>query len=52
MLFTIIIQVLHVPKMKNSLISVSKLISEGFTMEFEKDGYKVNNGYGTVVVET
>jgi hypothetical protein len=21
-------------------------------MEFEKDGYKVNNGYGTVVVET
>jgi hypothetical protein len=38
-----ITQVLHVPKMKNSLISVSKLIFEGFKMEFDKDGCKVNN---------
>jgi hypothetical protein len=29
-LFTTIIQVLHVPTMKNSFIFVSKLISEGF----------------------
>ncbi len=29
MLFTTITQVFHVPKMKNSLISISKLISEG-----------------------
>jgi hypothetical protein len=35
---TTITQVLHVPKMKNSLISVSKLISEGFKMEFDNDG--------------
>jgi hypothetical protein len=36
--------------MKNSLNFVNKLISEGFTMEFDKDGYKVNNAHGTVVV--
>jgi hypothetical protein len=35
-----ITQVFHVPKMKNSLISVSKLISEGFKVEFDKDGCK------------
>jgi hypothetical protein len=29
MLFTTITQILHVPKMKNSFISISKLISEG-----------------------
>jgi hypothetical protein len=30
---TTIIQVFHVPKMKNSHISVSKLISKGFKVE-------------------
>jgi hypothetical protein len=40
---TTITQVLHVPKMKNSLISVNKLISEGFKVEFDKDGCKVND---------
>jgi hypothetical protein len=40
---TIITQVLHVPKMKNSFISVSKFIFEGFKVEFNKDGCKVNN---------
>jgi hypothetical protein len=29
--------------MKNSLISVSKLISEGFKVNFDKDGCKVND---------
>jgi len=29
--------------MKNCLISMSKLISEGFKVEFDKDGCKVNN---------
>jgi hypothetical protein len=48
---TTITQVLHVPKMKNSLISVSKLISEGFKVEFDKDGCKVNNARGVVVAE-
>jgi hypothetical protein len=48
---TTITQVLHVPKMKNSLISVSKLISEGFKVEFNKDGCKVNNAQGVVVAE-
>jgi hypothetical protein len=50
-LFTTITQGLHVPKMKNSFIFVSKLISEGFKVEFDKDGYKVNNAHGTVVAE-
>jgi hypothetical protein len=40
---TTITQVLHVPKMKNNLISVSKLISEGFKVEFDKDGRKVKD---------
>jgi hypothetical protein len=40
---TTITQVLHVPKMNNNLIFVSKLISEGFKVEFDKDGYKVNH---------
>jgi hypothetical protein len=48
---TTITQVLHVPKMKNSFISVSKFISEGFKVEFDKDGCKVNNAQGVVVVE-
>ncbi len=46
-----ITQVLHVPKMKNNFISVSKLISEGFKVEFEKDGCKVNDARGVVVAE-
>jgi hypothetical protein len=50
-LFTTITQVFHVCKMKNGLISISKLILEGFTMEFDKDGCKVNNAHGTVVAE-
>jgi hypothetical protein len=51
LLITTISQVLHVPKMKNSLIFVSKLISEGLKVEFDKDGYKVNNVHGIVVVQ-
>jgi superfamily II DNA/RNA helicase len=51
MLLITITQVLQVPKMKNSLIFVSKLISEGLKVEFDKDGYKVNNVHGTVVVQ-
>jgi hypothetical protein len=39
-----ITQVFHVPKMKNNLISVSKFISEGFKVKFDKDGCKVNKG--------
>jgi hypothetical protein len=39
-LFTTIIQVLHVPKMKNSLIFVSKFTMEGLKVEFDKDGVK------------
>jgi hypothetical protein len=46
-----IIQVLHVPKMKNNLISVNKLIFEGFKVEFNKDGYKVNDVQGVVVAK-
>jgi len=38
--------------MKNSFIYVSKLISEGLKVEFDKDGYKVNNVHGTLMVET
>ncbi len=51
MFLTIITQVLHVPKMNNSLISVSKLISEGLKVEFNKDGCKVNNVHETVVAQ-
>jgi hypothetical protein len=36
MLFTTITQILHVPKMKNRLIFVSKLISEGFTVSLTR----------------
>jgi hypothetical protein len=50
-LLTIITQVLHVPKMKNNFISVSKFISEGLKVEFDKDGCKVNNAHGTVVAK-
>jgi hypothetical protein len=39
------------PKMKNNFISVSKLISEGFKMEFAKDGCKVNDARGVVVAQ-
>jgi hypothetical protein len=46
-----ITQVLHVPKMKNNVIFVSKLISEGFKVEFDKDGCKVNDVGGVVVAE-
>ncbi len=38
LLLTTIIHVLHVPKMKNNFIYVSKLISEGLKVEFNKDG--------------
>jgi hypothetical protein len=48
---TTITQVLHVPKMKNNLISVSKLIFEGLKVEFDKDGCKVNNARGVVVAQ-
>jgi hypothetical protein len=48
---TTITQILHVPKMNNSLIFVSKLISEGFKVEFDKDGCKVNDAQGVVVAE-
>jgi hypothetical protein len=51
MLLTTITQVLHVLKMKNSLISVCKLISKGLKVEFDKDGCKVNNVHGTVVAQ-
>ncbi len=37
--------------MKNNLISVSKLISEGFKVEFDKDGYKVNDARRVVVAQ-
>jgi hypothetical protein len=36
MLLTIITQVFHVPKMKNTLIFISKFISEGLKVEFDK----------------
>jgi hypothetical protein len=37
--------------MKNNIISVSKLIFEGFKMEFDKDGYKVNDAQRVVVAQ-
>jgi hypothetical protein len=37
--------------MKNSFISVTKLISKGLKVEFDKGGYKVNNVHGTFVAE-
>jgi hypothetical protein len=40
---TTITQVLHVPKLKNNLIS------EGFNVEFDKDGCKVNDARAVVV---
>ncbi len=40
---TTIPQVFHVPKMKNNLISMSRFISEGFKVEFDKDGCKVKD---------
>jgi len=46
-----ITKVLHVPKMKNNFIFVSKLILEGFKVEFDKDGCKVNDAQGGFVVE-
>jgi hypothetical protein len=51
MLFTTITQVLHVPKMNNNFISISKLISMGLKVEFDKDGCKVNNVHGNVVAK-
>jgi hypothetical protein len=38
-----ITQIFYLPKMKNSLISMIKLIYEGFKMEFNKNGCKVND---------
>ncbi len=46
-----ITQVLHVTKMKNNFIFVSKFISEGFKVEFDKDGCKVNDARRVVVAE-
>jgi hypothetical protein len=40
-LFTTITQVLHVPKMKNSLISFNKLIWEGLKVRFDKMDVRV-----------
>ncbi len=51
MLLTTITQVLYVLKMKNNLISISKLISEGLKVEFDKDGCKVNNVHGTIMAQ-
>jgi len=51
MLLTTITQFLHVPKMKNSLISINKPILEGLKVEFDKDGCKVNNVHGTIVAQ-
>jgi hypothetical protein len=51
MLLITITQVFHVPKMKNSFISVNKLISKGLKVEFEKDGCNVNNVHGTIVAK-
>jgi hypothetical protein len=51
MSLTTIIQVLHVPKMKNSFIFVNKLISKGLKVEFDKDSCKVNNVHETIVAE-
>jgi hypothetical protein len=48
---TTITQIFHVPKMKNNFISVSKLISEGFKVELDKDGCKVNDVQRIVVAE-
>ncbi len=48
---TTITQIFHVPKMKNNFIFVSKFISEGFKVEFDKDGCKVNDAQGVVVAE-
>jgi hypothetical protein len=38
------------PKMKHNFNSFIKLISKGLRMEFDKDGCKVNNVHGVVVV--
>jgi hypothetical protein len=51
MLLTTFTQVLHVPKINNSFISVKKFISEGLKVEFDNNGYKVNNVYGNVVAK-
>ncbi len=37
--------------MKNNFISISKLISKGLKVEFDKNGCKVNNAHGIVVAE-
>jgi hypothetical protein len=37
--------------MKNNFISISKLISKGLKVEFDKDGCKVNNVHGTIMAE-
>jgi hypothetical protein len=48
---TTITQVLHVPKMNNSLISVNKLISKGFKVKLDPDGCKVNDARGVIVAQ-
>jgi hypothetical protein len=42
MSLTTIIQVFHVPKMKNNFIFVSKIISKDLKVEFDKDACKVD----------
>jgi hypothetical protein len=51
MLLTTITQVVQVPKMKNSLIFVSKFISKGLKVKFDKDGCNANNVHGIVVAK-
>jgi hypothetical protein len=51
MLLTTITQVVQVPKMKNSLIFVNKLISGGLKVQFDNDGCKVNNVHETIVAK-
>jgi hypothetical protein len=51
MLFRTITQILHVPKMKNNLISISKLISKGLKVEFDKDGCKGNDVHRVMMVK-
>jgi hypothetical protein len=51
MLLTIIIQVLHVPNLNNSLISINKFISKGLKVEFDEDGCKANNFHGIVLAK-
>ncbi len=37
--------------MKNNFIYINKFILKGLKVTFDKDGYKVNNVHGAVMVE-